>query len=417
MDAVSTLGEVSRQLCNVTNPPEDDLALQRKTRRFRLQRHASYLLKDEKRLARLRPGATERKEASYRVANCMWALNWEYKGVTLSKTARGVSAQGLQICASVWHCPVCAARIANERRLELLLAVTAAEAMDLKTVFVTYTARHEAMTVLREQLEAMTKAYQAVWRGAPADRLKARYGIFGIIRSLEATHSKRNGWHPHIHAIMFVSQDADIDSLRSDLGARWQVMAAKHGLTMNEHGFDLIDDTKRVAEYLAKYGHEPRWQSADELARWHTKIGRSRGQWEHFTPWQLLEFSEAGDKAAGDLFREYAVTFHGRRQLVWSDGLRAALGLKKELTDQEAAEKEMDEPELLKVYLDADQWDIVKGNDARVEAMEIVNQGETVEIIQAGFLAFFGFCPLITLPTAPEESDELAGVTDLTDLE
>lgn len=180
-------------------PPDGYDPQDARRRRFALQRHVSWLLKDMRRKDR------KGKLQPYRVNNCMWAQGWQYEGVEASKTTVGASfKRGLQICGSVWHCPVCAARISNERQREIRLAVESAEALGYKTLLVTFTAHHTALTELAEQLAAMTRAYEAVWRGAPADRMKARYGILGMIRSLEATHSRRNGWHPHIHVLMFV---------------------------------------------------------------------------------------------------------------------------------------------------------------------------------------------------------------------
>jgi hypothetical protein len=324
-------------------------------------------------------------------------------GVTASKTAKGASfTGGLQICGSVWHCAVCAARISNERRNDIYRAVKAMERMGKRTVLMTLTARHDAKTDLRGQLEAMSQAYQAMWRGAPASRLKARYEIVGMIRSLEVTHSRRNGWHPHIHVILFVAEDADVVALASDLRARWERCASGKGLTMNEHGFDLVDDTKKIADYVAKFGHDPKWREADELARWHTKGGLKRGRDEHLTPRQLLECSYGGDVEAGRLWVEYALVYHGRRQIVWSDGLRAMVGLGEELSDEEAAQKEMDEAELLSVYCAWQEWEIVRGNDARVEYLEIISRGSTALEIQTEMLLAFGFVPLVTLPEQEE---------------
>lgn len=378
----------------------------RRRRRYALQRHASYLLKDMRRVNR------KGQLVPYRVTSCLWSKGFQQNGVVVSKTVQGSAYKsGLQICGSIWHCPVCAARISNERRRNIKAGQVAAGGLGYKVVLMTLTARHDGETDLLQQLEAMTKAYEAMWRGAPAERIKARYGILGIIRSLEATHSKRNGWHPHLHAILFVREDADIEALGCDLRARWEHCAARYGLTMNEHGFDLVDDTQKVADYIAKYGHEPKWQSADELARWHTKIGRGRGEWEHFTPWQLLEFSYNGDAAAGDLFREYARVFYRRRQVVWSDGLRDALGLGEELSDEEAAQKEMDAPELLSVYCTWEQWLVIRGNDARAEYLEIIEKQETAAGIQAECMRWFGFAPWVTEPGAagPESEADFDG--------
>lgn len=390
-------GETGPGLADLlANPDEEAL---RRRRRFQLQRHSSFLLRDLRRKDR------KGEDSPYRVETCMWGRARNCSGVIANKTTEGAGYKsGLQRCGSIWHCPVCAARISNERRRDIKAAVDAAAALGYKALLLTLTARHNLLTDLKDQLAAMTRAYAAVWRGAPSDRLKARYEILGSIRSLETTHSKRNGWHPHIHVILFVAVDADIPGLARDLRARWESMAARHGLTMNDHGFDLVDNTQKIADYIAKYGHEPKWTEADELARWHTKTGRKRGASEHLTPWQLLEYSYDGDAEAGELFREYAQVFHGRRQIVWSDGLRGVLGLEKELSDEEAAEKQMDAPELLTVYFSWDQWKIIRGNDARAEVLEVISRHDAAGIVEQCLL-MFGFAPLVTEVAIGAESE------------
>jgi hypothetical protein len=314
--------------------------------------------------------------------------------------------RGLQCCGSVWHCPVCASRVSNERCGELLEAVRRAQEKGWRVLLVTYTAKHGKKTLLKDQLSAMTKAYQAVWRGEPIKRIKERFGVLGVIRTLECTHGKKNGWHPHIHSLIFIKEDANIAAFGEKLKSRWERMAEKQGLTMNEHGFDLRDSTKEVAEYIAKWGHDPKWREADELARWHTKRGKPvRGIDGHYTPWQLLDFADHGDRQAGELFREYALTYHGRRQLHWSNGLREALGMGKELTDEEVAQKHMEDSHIVyQIYLTERQWSWIKGNDLRVELLELVNACNADSIVGA-CQREYGFEPQLHLPELEERSE------------
>jgi hypothetical protein len=306
--------------------------------------------------------------------------------------------RSLQICGSVWHCPICAARVANERVNEIKAAVALAAEKGYKAVLVTLTARHDWKTILKDQLTAMTEAYRSLWRGEPAKRIKEHFDIFGMIRTLECTHGKLYGWHPHIHILMFVPFDCDMVLFASTLRFRWEMMAAKHGLTMNGHGFDVQDNTEQIAAYIAKWGHDPSWTEADELARWHTKIGRGRGSNEHFTPWQLLDFADNGDTEAGELWREYALTFYRRKQLHWSVGLRKKLGMDKELTDEEAAQKEIEDAITdYEIKLNTEQWNWIKGNDMRVELLELVERCSADDVIDK-CKKEFGFEPTLHIP-------------------
>lgn len=371
-------------------------------------------------MGRLRRRDRNGELVPYRVMTCMWATQKGTSGVSVVKTTRGATYSGLQICGSVWHCPVCAARITNERRKDISDAIAAARQLGFKPVLVTLTARHHSRTHLKKQLEAMTKAHEGLWRGEPAKRFKARYNVFGFIRNLEVTHSVVSSFHPHIHSIVFVPAELQIEAFAADMRARWQRSAARRGLTMNGHGFDATDADDKVADYLAKFGAEPSeqtlqkwqngWNEADELTRWHTKKGKGHSQPVravdgHYTPWQLLDFAAAGDKEAAKLFRRYAVTFHGRRQLHWSDGLRAALGLKEELTDEEAAQEQQEGQRLLEVYLTKKQWQVVRGNDYRAELLALVERA-TPDEVRATCLELFGWEPQIIEPGLEADSED-----------
>src|SRR5579884_2906223 len=143
-------GEASRHSYEVMNPPDGENGLAdllanpgeealRRRRRFQLQRHSSYLLREERRKDR------KGKDALYRVETCMWGRAWNHTGVTANKTTQGPGYKsGLQICGSIWHCPVCAARISNERRRDIKAAVDAAAALGYKALLLTLTARHTA---------------------------------------------------------------------------------------------------------------------------------------------------------------------------------------------------------------------------------------------------------------------------------
>jgi hypothetical protein len=92
-----------------------------------------------------------------------------------------------------------------------------------------------------------------------------------------------------------------------------------------------------AAEYVAKFGREPvaarRGGAAWELAN---AAGKTRGaEHGHYSPFQLLDL--AGDDWAEKMFAEFGETIRGRRQLVWSNGLRELLGLGDEESDDSVA--------------------------------------------------------------------------------
>jgi hypothetical protein len=239
----------------------------------------------------------------------------------------------------VWHCPICAPKIAAERRHELDAALTVWSAAGGDVLLATFThSHHKDGMPLAEQDAAMRKAFSQftgsrVYRAAMADA-----GYVGAIRASEVTHGELNGWHPHIHALWFV-RPGQIDRLRRlrNAWARRLIKSGLAGLNGNETPAERfgqlrnllrrcldVRDGKYAAEYVAKFGIEPatdygRWGLGSEVTRGHTKRGhRLQGR----TPFALLKMFIEGDARAGRLFREYAEHYHGKRQLYWSPKLR-----------------------------------------------------------------------------------------------
>ena len=165
------------------------------------------------------------------------------------------SYAGLQTCGSVWMCPICAAKITERRKMEIEQAVKWAKGNDLKVVMMTYTFRHSFSDNLEDMLGKMSSAMYSYRSGRPYTSLREVYGIVGYIRCLEVTYGE-NGWHPHVHELVFISQ-SNIEGLEEKSRELWEQAAFKHGLSMNEHGFKMDCTDSRIAEYIAKFDKEP----------------------------------------------------------------------------------------------------------------------------------------------------------------
>jgi hypothetical protein len=79
------------------------------------------------------------------------------------------------------------------------------------------------------------------------------------------------------------------------------------------------------------------------------------------------------------LWLQYAVNFKGERQLRWSSGLRARLGLEKEKSDEEIA-IEQEEVAIILSSLSTGAWRIVLANDARGELLEVASRGDPAQV-------------------------------------
>ena len=290
-----------------------------------------------------------------------------------SKEHGTASYGGLQTCGSVWTCPVCAAKIAERRRVELLDAMELHKAQGGAVYLLTLTTPHQRGDVLAELLDQQGKALQSFLRDRKVKEVFKEMGHIGQVRALEVTHGRKaarnNGWHPHFHILQFCYQkgnDTDRKDWAARLYTRWAFYCEKAGLGTPSyaHGIKLDDGTK-ASDYVTKWGLE------DEMTKGHTKKAKAGGE----TPFDLLRaaLADRQDKQAAALFREFAECFKGKRQLSWSNGLKARFFVDEKTDEELAAEK--DDAAVLLGLLTPDQWRDVLKVDGRGVLLDIAAKG------------------------------------------
>ena len=287
---------------------------------------------------------------------------------------------GLQTCGSVWACPVCAAKIAERRRVELQTAlalhragVGIAGGGAGAVLLLTLTTPHQKTDKLSELLEMQAKAMHRFWRDMTVRGIFKEMGTVGHVKATEVTHGRRspqnNGWHPHYHCLIFCGSGVDLtrfdDAQRKDwavrLYLRWAACCVRSGLGEPSfaHGLKLDNGTE-AANYAAKWGLE------DEMTKGHTKKA-THGE----TPFDFLRayLADGSDKQAAALFKEFAETFKGKRQLSWSKGLKSRFAVE-EVSDEELSTR-VEEEAVLLGQINVDQWRDVLKVDARATVLEI----------------------------------------------
>lgn len=319
----------------------DGLAMARRVERFALQSVARDILPDSRTAKCLRIRA-------YGKAIEVWK----------SKQHQTASYGGLQTCGSVWTCPVCAAKIAERRRLEIQDAMAQHRAQGGEVHLLTLTTPHTRFDALDDLLARQSKALQAFLRDKTVKKVFKEMGHQGQIRAWEGTHGRKgtnNGWHPHFHFLQFVLVKADQAQLmdwKTRLYLRWDAYCQKAGLGSPSfaHGIDLRDG-QQASNYVSKWGLE------DEMTKAHIKKGKAGGE----TPFDLLRavLADKNDKQAAALFAEFARCFKGKRQLSWSNGLKARFN-QAEKDDQELAAEIEDSAELLGLIQTYEWRDVLK---------------------------------------------------------
>ena len=282
---------------------------------------------------------------------------------------------GLMACGSVWTCPICAAKIAERRRVELQQALEAAKAKGWGIHFVTLTVPHGIGDDLHEILGKLSTALKKLSGNAPFKKAKAQTGlqIYGYIRAQEVTYGV-NGWHPHFHLLVFTQGDMGSSIVRYCYDKAWRSACVASGLPEPHqvHGC-TVQDGRFAAQYVSKWGIE------DEM----TKANAKRGKRHGLSPWGLLRAvldgnaPEIAPEAAAALFRLYAHAFKGRRQLHWSVGLRAKLLPEQvELSDQQIVERPDDERAVLLAELSTDDWKAIRRVHGQAAVLEAAERGK-----------------------------------------
>lgn len=290
--------------------------------------------------------------------------------VTVHQTAAGLHFGGLETCGSVWHCPVCAAKIAEGRRKELETLMKAHAAGGGDVYMMTLTVPHHRYQSCKELRTAVSATWRKVKQGSPWMKARKRCKYLGDVRALEVTHGG-NGWHPHLHVLLFFKPSASTDE-QEYLGEwffeRWARFVERAGFgrcSRNAFTYDHVHGADGAAQYVSKWGVIATF----ELTHSHLKNGRA-GR----TPWQILADCKRGSRSDKALFREYAKAFKGARQLTWTRGLRETYELEEEAPEETLAE-EPSQPETHVATIDKDVWKAMRQAGLTV-AGQMVSVGE-----------------------------------------
>jgi hypothetical protein len=284
--------------------------------------------------------------------------------------------RGLQVCGSVWCCPVCAAKITERKRRELVGALQAHRATGGGVMLLTLTVPHSREDEPFELVGALLDAFRKFGQGKRAWSALVP-GYVGSVRALEVTHGA-NGWHPHLHVLVFTDAGLSDDErfqVADLLFGRWAVVTKRVGLgdVHPEHGLRL-DDGSAAGSYVTKG-----WGFAEELTKANVKVGRREGS---RSPWELLADFATGDRAAGELFRQFAGAFKGKSQLHWSRGLRARFGLDAEKSDEQLAAETVEAEDVLAARIRPDDWRLIRRHELRGLVLEMLRGSDWSVVVR-----------------------------------
>jgi hypothetical protein len=311
--------------------------------------------------------AARRLMPNERVAKCLWQMVAQYFEVWKSRTGKPAHFRKIFTCGSRAMCPVCAAKITERCKNDLVAAFDVCHVHKVNEFMGTFTLEHHAAEKFEKVLNDLVESVSD-FRGRKFwTNIEKKYEIFGSVTSLENTYGVKNGNHPHKHIIFFSRRkltEADYKDLQIEITKVYgKILLEKYNRSLSKtNGVNFRGAPKEVLEYVSKYGHEPRkiWNHATEITKAEQKTGYKIG--ERFTPFQLLDENNLGDVDAGKAFQVYARAMKGKAFLTWSDGLRDLFGLGVELSDEEIAAMNDERDSLPFALGDGVAWKKVREN-------------------------------------------------------
>lgn len=371
-----------------------------------LQRVAAKLLRVDRdrelEACGLQPTAPTTRAGYPRVLFCLWSRWAENVQIKHSSARRRAAYKGLVTCGSWSACPVCSARITEHRRSELQKAVGVARARGCVLALGSLTLRHYRGDRLAELLAELQSSFNRMSKSKGYQRLVERYGVEDNgrrrLRFVVATENTwgYNGHHPHRHPLFFLAPGSDVEAFERELRDLWyrytdtweevdqdtgELLGKPFDQDRWQHGCKVTNNAGEVAEYVAKFGHLPRWDLPEELAKANSKRGRG-GRSRHFNMWELLaEYVETGRHDQGAAWVEFAQAFKGTHQIRWSPGLRDWLGLGLERNDDELA-GDLSEYDRELVTLAPATWELVRSADRRGELLAVAAAGEASAVVE-----------------------------------
>jgi len=288
------------------------------------------------------------------------------------------SYAGVQTCGLLWSCPVCATKITEQRRSELLAGI---EGWTKCTLNMTRTIRHTKWDDLGDLVEKQREAHRKYTAHRAYKRIRQQFGATkaqggGVVRGLEVTHAHpgkwdHNGWHPHEHELWFCNRpeisESEVADAQEELAELWIDCCRRVNLPAPSMERGLLVEKGKAEDYVAK------WGIAEELTKGHLKQGKCGS----LSTWGLLKIKHEGGehaKRAAALYKEFTTAFRGRHQLQWSRGLREILGLKKERSDEElaAATEEAEANFVCEIQLQ--DWHLVRKHHMQSQVLSAAEQ-------------------------------------------
>jgi hypothetical protein len=242
--------------------------------------------------------------------------------VPVKATQQGAKYAGNFDCKSRWGCLQCDIATAAHDAAVLTLMVQNHYATGGRILFLTGTFPHDACDSLERGIAAVAGAWRYVRQGRAA-QAAADLGLKGYVRAIDLTVT-RNGWHPHVHALLFLERDptdAEVAQLHDVMFARWRSYVTRAGYR-TPHAARFKLERPRCAVSAARYVSEV--SGSHRLAQEVVGTGVKSGR-KGVTLTDICFAAARGEVRGVNLYREAEAALKHRKLLTFSLGYVAEL--------------------------------------------------------------------------------------------
>ena len=334
---------------------------------------------------RFRDGSGFVKCGRFLAPNTNGATIKEYRTETKTKYSFG----NLQSCKSKWACPVCM----GKHFPHVFNAINQVAKQKIEAgcsySFYTLTIPHHLGDSLDDLLQTLSNTWRTLTRSRSFKKLKKRGYYSSNIRRVEITHSFNNGFHPHLHVLMFHNlkiNDPDfinylLQSEQEDFLNDWvNSYILTKGMSFRSsfdrlnfydelkirmrpaqsfqhfgNSYECLHDLERISQYLSKDIFEI---SGDET--------KTEGSGRNI--YQIIQSYRDGNTIELPVLREYYNATKGKKVLTTSRDIK--------LKDVEFEEIEERSSSVV-CFLDLKIWSLLmKDDENRIKLLSLINKSK-----------------------------------------
>lgn len=170
-------------------------------------------------------------------------------------------------CGNVWLCQRCSKRICAGRREELNEVISSARDRGYQVLMMTSTVPHHKEQSFASVMHRLKYIREQTNQGGWFTRFKKSQNLIGSIKSTEITYSIENGWHPHYHELLILSNplilesdtkeqtDLKLSNFENNIYSRWVSICEKEGFQKPSRKNGIkITYSKTGEDYITKWG-------------------------------------------------------------------------------------------------------------------------------------------------------------------